>query len=67
MELPRALREAVDEALAGASTSELTRAAEILSHRYRSETRDGRLHLADDIAARAYLATRLPATYAAIH
>jgi ribosomal protein RSM22 (predicted rRNA methylase) len=66
VELPRALREAVDNALAGVSTSDLTRAAEILSQRYRAETRDGRLHLADDLAARAYLATRLPATYAAI-
>ena len=28
--------------------------------------RDGRFHLSDDMAARAYLATRLPATYAAV-
>src|SRR5436309_667858 len=41
-------------------------AAQPLSQRYRSETRDGHFHLADDLAARAYLATRLPATYAAV-
>jgi ribosomal protein RSM22 (predicted rRNA methylase) len=45
---------------------ELARAAEALSSRYRGEVRDGRMHLSDDLAARAYLATRLPATYAAI-
>jgi ribosomal protein RSM22 (predicted rRNA methylase) len=66
MELPRALREAVDQALDGIPASDLARAAEALSQRYRSEVRDGGFHLGDDITARAYLATRLPATYAAI-
>jgi ribosomal protein RSM22 (predicted rRNA methylase) len=66
MELPVALRQAVDQALQGVSLAELKRAAEILSHRYRGEVRDGRLHLSDRLAAQAYLATRLPATYAAI-
>jgi len=66
MELPPALREGVDRALEGVALADLTRAAEALSRRYRAETRDGRFHLDDDLAARAYLATRLPATYAAI-
>jgi len=66
MELPPALRQAVDAALDGVPPSELTRASQALSARYRSELRDGRLHLADDLAARAYLAARLPATYAAL-
>src|SRR5690349_5816570 len=66
MELPVLLRRAIDQALEGVALSELTRAAGALSERYRGETRDGRLHLSDDLAARAYLATRLPATYAAI-
>jgi ribosomal protein RSM22 (predicted rRNA methylase) len=66
MELPTALRQGVDRALDGVSLAELSRAAEELSRRYRAELRDGRLHVADDLAARAYLATRLPATYAAI-
>lgn len=67
MELPRALRQAVDAALEGIPARDLAAASEALSQRYRAETRDGRLHVADDLSARAYLAARLPATYAAIH
>ncbi|MDJ1158676.1 small ribosomal subunit Rsm22 family protein [Chelatococcus sp. SYSU_G07232] len=66
MELPVALRQAVDRALDGVPVAELARAAERLSRRYRAELRDGRFHIDDDLAARAYLATRLPATFAAI-
>jgi ribosomal protein RSM22 (predicted rRNA methylase) len=66
MELPPALRQAVDQALEGVPLAELRRAADLLSRRYRDEVRDGRLHLPDHLAAQAYLATRLPATYAAI-
>src|SRR5258707_10714106 len=66
MELPAPLRHAVDQALEGIALSDLSHAADLLSQRYRSETRDGRFHLSDDLAALAYLATRLPATYAAI-
>lgn len=66
MELPAILRAAVDRALEGVALSELQRAADTLSSRYRAELRDGRLHLSDDLAARAYLAARLPATYAAV-
>lgn len=66
MELPTHLRLAVDAALEGIPLAELKRAADMLSRRYRAETRDGALHLSSDLAARAYLATRLPATYAAV-
>lgn len=66
MELPSALRAAVDRALEGVPLADLQRASEALTRRYRAETRDGRFHLSDDLAARAYLAARLPATYAAI-
>lgn len=66
MELPATLRLAVDRALEGIPLAALSSAAEALSQRYRSEIRDGRFHVDDDLAARAYLATRLPATYAAI-
>ena len=66
MELPPALRRAVDTVLEGISGRDLAAAADALSRRYRGEVRDGRLHVADDLAARAYLAARLPATYAAI-
>jgi ribosomal protein RSM22 (predicted rRNA methylase) len=66
MELPAPLRQAIDEALEGVALADLARAADALSQRYRGEVRDGRLHVADDLAARAYLAARLPATYAAV-
>ena len=66
MELPAPLRAAVDRALEGIALSDLRRAASILSTRYRAETRDGRLHLDDELAVKAYLTTRLPATYAAV-
>jgi ribosomal protein RSM22 (predicted rRNA methylase) len=66
MELPRALRQAVDAALEGIPAYELVAASDALSARYRAELRDGRLHVSDDLTARAYLAARLPATYAAI-
>ncbi|MGO4831796.1 small ribosomal subunit Rsm22 family protein [Rhizobiaceae sp. 2RAB30] len=66
MELPAVLRQAVDRLLEGTPLAELERAAGILSGRYRAEIRDGRLHLDDRLAVKAYLATRLPATYAAV-
>jgi ribosomal protein RSM22 (predicted rRNA methylase) len=67
MELPSRLRQAIDQALEGVPLSELASSASALSLRYREETRDGRLHLNDELSALAYLATRLPATYAATH
>ena len=66
MELPASLRQAVDVALEGVALADLKRASEMLSRRYRAETRDGRMHISDDLAAKAYLAARLPATYAAV-
>ncbi|MHC5233076.1 small ribosomal subunit Rsm22 family protein [Brucella sp. LJL56] len=66
MELPTSLRQAVDAALEGVALADLKRASEMLSRRYRAETRDGRMHISDDLAAKAYLAARLPATYAAV-
>lgn len=67
MELPPRLRQAVDAALEGASVSDLADATKALSHRYRNEVRDGRLHISDERLALAYIATRMPATYVAIH
>ncbi|MBZ9674918.1 small ribosomal subunit Rsm22 family protein [Mesorhizobium sp. ES1-1] len=66
MELPASLRQGVERLLENIPLSSLKRAAKTLSDRYRAETRDGRLHMAQDQAVQAYLATRLPATYAAI-
>ena len=66
MELPPALRAAVDRAVSGRRAADLAAAAAALSERYRQERRDGRLHVASDDDALAYLAVRLPATYAAV-
>ncbi len=67
MELPLRLRQAIDATLEGAAIADLAAAAKALSQRYREEVRDGRLHLSDARLALAYVATRMPATYAAIH
>jgi ribosomal protein RSM22 (predicted rRNA methylase) len=66
MELPPLLRNAVDRALSGMPLSELATTAAVLSQRYREERRDGKAHVASDRDALAYLAVRLPATYAAV-
>jgi ribosomal protein RSM22 (predicted rRNA methylase) len=67
MELPPPLRQAVDRALSGVALADLAASAAALSQRYRNERHDGRLHVAGDRDALAYLAVRLPATYAAVH
>jgi ribosomal protein RSM22 (predicted rRNA methylase) len=66
MQLPLPLRAAIDAVLDGVDREELARAAQELSQRYRAEVRDGRAHLDSSMRALAYLATRLPATYAGI-
>lgn len=66
MELPAPLRAAVDRLLEGVPLSDLQRAAARLTRRYRAETRDGTAHLDSALAMQAYLAARLPATYAAV-
>jgi len=66
MDLPSQIRAAIDKALDGVPLADVQAAAERLSMRYRAATRDGRAHLSDDLAARAYLAVRMPATYAAV-
>ncbi len=66
MELPALLRQGVDALLSGVPVSDLSRASDYLSRRYRAEVRDGKFHLSDELAAKAYIAARLPATYAAV-
>lgn len=66
MELPAPLRQGVERLLEHVPLPALKQAARTLSDRYRAELRDGRLHMAEDMAVKAYLATRLPATYAAV-
>jgi len=66
MELPPLLRQAVDRALNGAKLADLAETAAALSQRYREERHDGTLHVGSDRDVLAYLAVRLPATYAAV-
>jgi ribosomal protein RSM22 (predicted rRNA methylase) len=66
MELPPPLRQAVDRALSGRRPVDLAATATALSQRYRQERRDGRFHVASAEDALAYLAVRLPATYAVV-
>lgn len=66
MELPAPLRAALDAALDGVPAAEIAAALNVLSRRYRAEVLDGRLHLDTGIAALAYCAARLPATFAAV-
>lgn len=66
MELPFALRQSVERMLEHQPLQALRRASARLSSRYRQEVRDGHFHIHDALAAKAYLATRLPATFAAI-
>jgi ribosomal protein RSM22 (predicted rRNA methylase) len=63
MELPRPLRRAIEELLDRAPRTELVEAATALSRRYRGELPAP--YVTDDSAVLAYLAARLPATYAA--
>lgn len=65
MELPPLLRQGIDRALNGMPLDELATAAAALSQRYRDERRDGNAHVESDRDVLAYLAVRLPATYAA--
>ena len=65
MIVPAALREGIERAVTGIPLADLQRAAQRLSVRYRAERVDGAAAIGDDLAARAYLATRLSATYAA--
>lgn len=64
MELPATLRVAIETALSGIPVAALSEASRRLSQAYRSDSRTN-VSL-DDLSARAYLAVRMPATYAAV-
>jgi ribosomal protein RSM22 (predicted rRNA methylase) len=66
MELPPLLRQAVDRTLGGVTLADLAAAVAGLSQRYREEGREGPVPIANHRDALAYLATRVPATFAAI-
>lgn len=65
MELPTDLRQAGEQLLTHISIDTLSQASQRLSKRYRAELRDNHLHLDTMMAAKAYIAARLPATFAA--
>jgi ribosomal protein RSM22 (predicted rRNA methylase) len=66
MELPPLLRRNVDRALSGVGLGDLAAAAAVLSQRYRDERRADNLCVQGERDVLAYLAVRLPATYAAV-
>ncbi|MBV8746689.1 MAG: methyltransferase type 11 [Xanthobacteraceae bacterium] len=66
MELPPLLRRNVDRALNGVGLADLTASAAALSQRYRDEHRDNGPVVRNGRDALAYIAVRLPATYAAL-
>jgi ribosomal protein RSM22 (predicted rRNA methylase) len=66
MELPAPLRQAIDRTLDSVARVDLSAAAAALSQRYREERRDGAFYIANRRDALAYIAVRLPATYAAV-
>ena len=67
MQLPVALRRAVEQELATSSGAALRTAAASLSQLYREESATNKVQtLSSDEQRAAYLAVRLPATYAAV-
>jgi ribosomal protein RSM22 (predicted rRNA methylase) len=66
MQIPPALRLALDACLDERPLDGLRSEGARLSQRYRAETRDGKRHLDGEAAVLAYLAARLPATFAAV-
>ncbi|HRQ60917.1 MAG TPA: small ribosomal subunit Rsm22 family protein [Alphaproteobacteria bacterium] len=67
MELPRDLLAAMEGLCAGYSSAELGKAYEALSARYRREGACDDFRIQSDEEALAYVASRLPATYGAVH
>jgi ribosomal protein RSM22 (predicted rRNA methylase) len=66
MELPPLLRQAIDRALDGVALADLAAAAAALSQRYREQRLEGTFYVANRRDALAYVAVRMPATYAAV-
>jgi ribosomal protein RSM22 (predicted rRNA methylase) len=66
MEIPIALRDAIETFAVGQPRAQLTLAAQKLSERYRGESGGGKRLLTRDAEAAAYAAARMPATYCAV-
>ncbi len=65
MQLPEELQRALEREIETGSHESLQRAAERITKHYRSEKNSGSLFMDSDVR-RAYLAVRMPATYAAV-
>jgi len=66
MELPAIIRAGIEDLLYKRDLSSIRSKAHTLSKRYRMEVQDGSWHIEDHETALAYIASRAPATYAAI-
>lgn len=66
MELPFALKAAIEEKCAAHQTSALIAAARNISERYRNESGHGKRLLTEDVEALSYAVVRMPATYGAV-
>nr|MBR4281413.1 methyltransferase domain-containing protein [Clostridia bacterium] len=66
MELPFALKAAIEGKCADHPTGDLITAARNISERYRNESGHGRRLLTQDVEALSYAVVRMPATYGAV-
>lgn len=66
MELPFALKTAIEEMCAAYPLPELVAAAQCISERYRKESGHGKRLLTKEVEALSYAAVRMPATFGAV-
>src|SRR5262245_20438839 len=67
MQLPLSLRTAIEQEILKMGAGPLTKAAAELSERYRRQTRPEGQFITGEAQRLAYLAVRMPATFAAAH
>lgn len=66
MELPLALRTAIDEMLSGEKPEQLKKISKSITDRYKNESGQGKILVSRDLEARVYAAVRMPATFGAV-
>ncbi|SHJ16017.1 small ribosomal subunit Rsm22 family protein [Lutispora thermophila] len=67
MELPIGLRIAIENEITGIRHEQLKQDAQMLSKRYRNESKEGRRLITSSNEAAAYSVVRMPATYGAVY
>lgn len=67
MQLPIQLKQAIEQQAATINTAQLAKAASALSENYRFRQGTGEKFIASETHRLAYIVTRMPATFAAIH